>query len=149
MKALKIILILFVVSSVGYLIANEFTGNENNQSNTTYKSQPEKHPDGIIVYYFHGNRRCPTCRAIEEYSREFVLPYIGNKQIAWNTVNVDDSNNKHFIYDFNLSSSGPVIVEYKNGKVQRWRALDKVWQLVRDKGAFANYVNDEVKRFIQ
>ncbi|MBU4484092.1 hypothetical protein KKA47_01590 [bacterium] len=149
MKILKIILILFVVASVGYLIAKEFAGNKKIQAGTTLNAQSAKHSDGIIVYYFHGNRRCRTCKAIEEYMREAVMPYISNKQAIWETVNIDDSNNKHFILDFNLASSGPAIVEYGNNKVKHWKTLDKVWQLVRNKEAFNEYVDGELASFIK
>ena len=148
-QILKIILILFIVASVGYLVAKEFTGNKKSRTDTALHAQTKKHSDGMVVYYFHGNRRCRTCNAIEEYSQEVVTPYISNKRVIWETVNIDDSNNNHFIYDFNLTSSGPVIVEYENGKAKRFHALDKVWQLVRNKEAFAKYINDEVERFIQ
>ena len=149
MKILKIILILFVISSVGYLVAKEFTGDKKNETNTTLNAQPEKHSNGVIVYYFHGNRRCRTCNAIEEYSREAATPYINDKQVTWETVNIDAPNNKQYIRDFNLTNSGPVIVEYKDNKVIRWFAFDKVWQLVRDKNAFNKYIDGEMANFIK
>jgi len=149
MKIIKMILILFVLGSVGYLIAGEFTGNNKGRSETATNTQSVKHPDGVVVYYFHGNRRCRTCNAIEEYSHEAIMPYISDNQMIWKTVNVDTSDNKHFIYDFNLAGSGPVIVEYDDNNVKRWQALDKVWRLVGNKEAFNEYVNAEVGSFIK
>jgi len=151
MKYIKRILIIFVIASVGYLIANEYAGPFTNYSNepTQTKIQTTNHSDGIVMYYFHGNRRCPTCKAIEKYSHEAVTPYLNDGKLIWGIVNVETQNNKHFIRDFELASSGTVIVEYKDNKITRWQALDKVWQLARDKEVFAKYVNDEVKRFIQ
>lgn len=150
-KIIKIILLLFVVASVGYLIVNEYVGPFIDSSNKPAQSkvQVSKHADGMYLYYFHGNRRCPTCMAIERYSREAAAPYIDNNRLTWKTVNVESSGNKHFIYDFQLKSSGPVIVEYKNDKLQRWKALDKVWLLIRDKEDFTKYMDKEIRRFIQ
>lgn len=151
-KIIKIVLLLFVVTSVGYFVAKEYAGpfvnNEKPQAdNAAVKTASV--PDGVVMYYFHGNRRCPTCRAIERYSKEVAQTYIEGGGLIWQTVNVEDVGNKHFIYDFQLRSSGPIIVEYKYDKVQRWQALDKVWLLVRDKEAFTKYIDDEIKRFIQ
>lgn len=149
MKYIKWILVLFVITSVGYLIAKEYVPTADTQSVAIIQAESSKITDGIIVYYFYGNRRCPTCRAIEKYSHEAINPYLDIDKILWMPVNVETEDNKQFVYDFQLKSSGPVIVEYENGAVKRWQPLDKVWQLVRDKEAFAKYINDEVKRFIQ
>ena len=35
-------------------------------------TESESLEDGLVVYYFHGNVRCPTCRAIESQSHETV-----------------------------------------------------------------------------
>jgi len=41
-----------------------------------------------------------------------------------------------------------VLAEYSNGKVVRWRNLDKVWQLVRDKERFVDYLQIETRTFL-
>lgn len=149
MKYIKWILILFIITSAGYLIANEYTPTTKTQPVVNSQTETAKIADGIVVYYFHGNRRCTTCGAIEKYSQESAMPYIKKNHLTWKIINIDIPANKHFVYDFNLKSSGPVVVEYKNGKVKRFQPLDKVWQLVRNKEAFAKYVTDEVERFIK
>ncbi len=46
--------------------------------------------DGLIVYYFHGNVRCPTCKAIESQTRDVVendfAEEFGGGKIVWNAV---------------------------------------------------------------
>lgn len=151
MKYVKIVLIIFVIASIGYLVAKEYAGLFNNHSGDSVQTaaQAANHIDGIVMYYFHGNSRCPTCMAIERYSHEAAMPYLNDKILIWQTVNVEDIGNKHFIYDFSLSSSGPVIVKYEKGEIERYQILDRVWQLARDKEKFTKYVDDEVKRFVQ
>lgn len=149
MKYVKWILIIFVITSVGYLVAKEYTGIFYKQVESSKQSQSIEYSNEVVVYYFHGNRRCPTCRAIEEYSHEVLLPYIDNNEIIWEPINIDSVDNKHFIYDFNLVSSGPIIVEYNYGKVKRWLALDKVWQLVKNKEAFNKYINGKINDFLE
>lgn len=150
MKYIKRILIIFIIASVGYLVAKEYAGPFVNRSSEPVQTetQPTEHADGIVMYYFYGNRRCPTCMAIERYSKEAVESYINNGKINWQTVNVEGAGNKHFLYDFSLSSSGPVLVEYSGGAVKRWLALEKVWQLVRNKVAFMEYIDVEIDKFI-
>lgn len=149
MRYVKRILIIFVIASIGYLVAREYAGLFDKHSVDPQQTQVSEYTDGIVVYYFHGSRRCPTCMAIEKYSHEAITPYINNNRLAWETVNIELPGNKHFIYDFNLASSGPVIVEYGGNKVRRRQALDKVWQLVRDKESFYKYVDAEVKGFLE
>lgn len=103
----------------------------------------------FVVYYFHGNRRCPTCNAIEKYTRETLennyLDKINNEELKWEIVNIEASEKQHFINDFQLRSSGPVIVQYKDGNIVKWKSLDKVWQLVRDKNEFTIYIDEEIE----
>ncbi len=47
--------------------------------------------------------------------------------------------------DYQLYTSSLVVVDGSNPK--RFKNLEKVWQLVRDKPAFAKYVQDEVRAF--
>ena len=41
-----------------------------------------------------------------------------------------------------------VLAEYRDDKIVRWKNLDKVWQLVRDKDAFTSYVQSETREFL-
>ncbi|MFH1653559.1 MAG: nitrophenyl compound nitroreductase subunit ArsF family protein [Pseudomonadota bacterium] len=148
-KIIKIILLLFVLTSIGYLVAKEYGERPVLKSEQDLKTETSEISKGMVFYYFHGSRRCPTCMAIEKYAHEAIMPYISDNQLTWKVVNIETKNNEHFIYDFNLTSSGPVIVEYDSGKVKRWQSLDRVWQLVRDQGTFEKYVKDEVERFIK
>jgi len=41
-----------------------------------------------------------------------------------------------------------VLAEYRDGQVVRWENLDKVWQLVRSKDLFVDYVQNETREFL-
>jgi hypothetical protein len=109
--------------------------------------------DGVVAFYFHGNVRCATCKKIESYAVEAVhsgFPEaLEDGVLAWRVVNVDDEENKHFIQDFQLVTRSVVLAEFRDGEVVRWRNLDKVWQLVRDKERFVGYVQDGTKAFLE
>jgi len=107
---------------------------------------------GTIVYYFHGNVRCATCKKIEAYADEAVHAAFGEDlddgTLQWRVVNIDEPANRHFIQDFQLVTRSVVLAEYRDGKVVRSTNLDQVWQLVRDKQRFVDYVQSETKAFL-
>ena len=49
-------------------------------------------------YYFHGTRRCTTCKAVEEVTKEILNDYyateLANKTISFESINLDDDDNK-------------------------------------------------------
>ena len=49
--------------------------------------------DGLVVYYFHSNIRCPTCRSIESQAQETVQTHfasqLGNGEVIWKIVNYE------------------------------------------------------------
>ena len=105
-----------------------------------------------VVYYFHGNVRCATCKKIEAYADEAVHEEFGKAledgSLQWQVVNIDEPANRHFIQDFQLVTRSVVLVEYRDGKVVRFENLDQVWQLVRDKERFVTYVKDATREFL-
>ncbi len=104
---------------------------------------------GLLVYYFHATVRCATCRTIEAYARETVTTRfaadIEARRLAWQAVNVDEPANRHFVRDFQLYTRSVVVVDAKDPR--RYKVLDRVWQLVRDKAAFQRYVEQEIRSF--
>jgi len=104
---------------------------------------------GVLVYYFHATTRCATCRTIEAYAEETVTSRFASDlqahRLEWRPVNVEEPANRHFIQDFQLYTRSVVVVDAKNPK--RYKILDRVWQLVRDKAAFQRYVEQEIRAF--
>ena len=97
--------------------------------------------------------RCSTCRTIEAYSEEAIAKgfasEIASGRLAWRAVNIDEPENKHFVEDFALASKSLVLAEYRDGKVTRHENLQQVWQLVRDKEAFLDYVRAATRVFLR
>ena len=107
----------------------------------------------VVAYYFHGNLRCKTCRTIQVYSEEAIRSEFADElasgRLAWRVVNVEEPENKHFVKDFELVSRSLVLTEYEDGEVIRWENLKQVWQLVRDKEKFLDYVHSSTREFLQ
>lgn len=113
-----------------------------------------KMDSGVVVYYFHGSRRCKTCRAIEAYTSEALqsgfTDAMKNGRLVWRVINVDEPNNEHFIQDFQLSSSGVVLVRFENGKSKEWKNLNRVWQIIHgDKNVFFDYIQTETRAYLE
>jgi hypothetical protein len=108
--------------------------------------------DGVVAFYFHGNTRCATCKKIEAYADEAIhtgfVQALEASALTWRVVNVEEPDNRHFIEDFQLVTRSVVLAEYRDEKVVRWKSLDKVWQLVRNKDGFTRYVQSETREFL-
>jgi hypothetical protein len=108
--------------------------------------------DGLLVYYFHGNKRCPTCRAIEAQSFETIqtefAASLDRGELVWETLNYDDPSGKDLAKTFDIEAAVVVLAQMKDGAVAKWKRLDEVWGLVGDKPAFAQLIRDEVTRML-
>jgi hypothetical protein len=106
----------------------------------------------FIAYYFHGERRCKTCRTIEAYAEEAVRLSYGKQieagTLEWQAVNMEKPENEHFVKEFGLTSSSVVLVEMKGGKAVRHEILEEVWFKVRDRTDFFRYVREEIRDFL-
>ena len=106
----------------------------------------------VIAYYFHVTVRCPTCRMIEAYSKEAIekgfAGDLKNGAIEWRLVNVQLPENRHFIQDYRLFTRSLVLAKVRDGKQVEWRNLEKVWDLVGEKGNFLKYVQANVKEYL-
>jgi hypothetical protein len=105
----------------------------------------------VIVYYFHGKARCPSCIKIETWSADAVkagfASQLGEGTIEWRVVDTDEPGNEHFMKDYGLYTKSVVLVEIRNGKQQRYRNLEKVWELLGSQKAFGDYIKSEVAVF--
>ncbi len=107
----------------------------------------------VTAYYFHGAFRCPTCHKLEEYAKEAIESNfkkdLASGKLSFKIVNVENKGNEHFVQDYQLYTKSVVLSLSKDGKEVRSKNLDKIWQLVRNKEQYENYVRDEVAAFLK
>ena len=122
----------------------------------TEKPKPvvEPSPDTyIVVYYFHGNYRCITCRNIEMYTREAVneafLAELGNGSLHIQILNMQDPVNEAYVNDFKLEYYVVVLEKIVDGKRVEWKKLERVWDLLNDKDALKKYVISETRAYLK
>jgi len=87
----------------------------NTQSNNNLTSDDSLvKTKNVEVYYFHATRRCATCIAVGEVSRELVKDKYGdNPNVEFIEINIDESGNEDLVEKFQVSGSGLYVY---NGK---------------------------------
>ena len=108
--------------------------------------------DGLVVYYFHGEIRCPTCRAIESQSHETVendfAEQLRSGEMAWRIVNYEKPESADLTKKFDVHMANVVLARMDGGEIKNWKRLDQVWALVGDKPAFAEFVRTEIGQML-
>jgi hypothetical protein len=163
-KIITFFLLIFVAGSVGYAIIKESGLREEPRSpaspatkgtvniETQDITEAAESDSRVVAYYFHGNTRCATCRAIESYAKEAIEGGFPNAlkkgRLEFKALNVEEPQNEHFVQDYQLSASSLVLARFEKGKQRDWKNLQLVWELVRDHDAFVIYVQEETKSFL-
>jgi hypothetical protein len=108
--------------------------------------------DGLVVYYFHSNTRCPTCQSIESQAKETVQTDFASQMtsgaVTWKILNYEQSANAQLAKKFEIQMPVVVLAKMKAGQIQDWKRLDEVWGLVGDKPAFAAHLRDEINKML-
>lgn len=104
--------------------------------------------DGVMVYFFHGKQRCPDCLAIESQAHDTVRSNFASElvrgEMAWKVLNFEEPEGKASAEQFGVSMAVVVLARMKDGQIEQGKRLDRVWALVRDKPAFAEYLREEI-----
>jgi len=109
-------------------------------------------PNKLIVYYFHGDARCVTCRKFETYTKELVEEVFGEAvkagRLEHRVVNVDRKENRHYIKDYGLYSKAVVLSDTAEGKELRSKNLEDIWAKIGDEDAYKKYLGEEITSFL-
>ena len=109
--------------------------------------------DHVIVYYFHGDFRCANCHEIETYTKEAVDEYFGKEaafgKLVYKMINVDRKENQHFVKDYQLYTKSVIVSLVKDGKEVKYENLQGVWNYLRDKDRFLDYIRTEVGKYLK
>lgn len=107
----------------------------------------------VIAYYFHGTFRCYTCTTMEKYSKEAIetsfKDALASGKLEFKAVNVEDRGNEHFVNDYQIYTKTLILSLVKDGKEIKSKNLDKIWEYVRNKQRFSDYVIEEVGGFLK
>ena len=140
--AVRFILLAFVLASLAWMVVRE---------NKTVKAQSEAEKaiaikaDALVVYYFHGTRRCTTCMKMEELASQAVTANFADKlasgDVVFRSVNLEAPGNEHFVKDFDLITN--TVVMQRGDKVEKF---DDIWDLAGTPDKFEMYIKAGVSR---
>ena len=106
----------------------------------------------VIAYYFHGTVRCETCLNIERMARDVIERRFAfeelEKRLVFKPLNYEKPENAHFLSDYKLPCPSLVLVRKESGKVQKWKLLDKTWELVENPIEFKEYLEREAGKLL-
>ncbi len=65
----------------------------------------------VEVYYFHADRRCPSCNAVENVAKQTVTEqFANNEDVKFFSINFDRSHNKEIAAKYDIKWSSLIIV---------------------------------------
>jgi hypothetical protein len=114
------------------------------------KTAAPKHQ--VIACYFHRTQRCPTCMRISAYIEETIKTRFAEQlkdgRVKWVMIDFQDPANAKYTESYNIQGPTLAIIDVKDGKVKEWKPAPRVWTLVRDKESFGQYVETEVRAYL-
>jgi hypothetical protein len=103
----------------------------------------------VRVMYFHQAKLCAVCGTQLKYAEEAVntgfKPELARGTVKWETVDISDFENDHFVRAFHLTREALVLVRLENGTVEAWKNLEQIWDLAGDKQKYIEYVDTEIR----
>jgi len=106
----------------------------------------------FIVSYLHMNRRCATCKKLEEYASEAVstgfAEQLRDGSLVWRIANFEEGPNQHLAAEYGLYTQALVVSQMQDGKEVRWKNLNEIWPLMSNKDGFVSYVQSQIKSFM-
>ena len=146
---------IFMVMSILFFIGTVFAMENVSKQGTSARtnSASPAQANRVIAYYFHGNFRCSTCYAMEQYSKEAIEANFKNElasgKLVFSVINTDEKGNEHYVKDYQLYTKSLVLSLIKDGKEIKSKNLTKIWEYVSNKKAFFDYVSEEVNNFLK
>jgi len=140
-------LLLFVAASIAVPIVRRMVadGRETDAGGVPFR------PDAVVVYYFRANVRCPACRTLEACSRDVVAQRFSDAaadgRIEWRAIDYQKPGNEHFTTDFQLLTGGVVLVEFRRGRPDRWKALTEAWNMTGDRARLSRHLEEAIVAF--
>lgn len=107
--------------------------------------------DRVVVMYFHRTQRCPTCQKMGAYSEEAVTAGFAQQieagKVAFHYINFEDPKNAAFTQGYGVTGPSLIVAHVVDNKVAQYKNLKEIWAKVRDKAAFVEYVQTNVRDY--
>ena len=109
--------------------------------------------DRVVVMYFHRTQRCPTCLKMGSYSEEAVktgfAQEIKEGKVEFHFIDFQDKKNEALTKGYQVGGPTLIIARVVENKIADRKNLKDMWTKVRDKAAFIEYVQSNVKDYLK
>lgn len=106
----------------------------------------------LVVWYFHGTMRCPTCQTIEALAHEVVqadfAQQLASGRIVWKTANYEKPMYSALAQKMQVRMPVVALARMKGDQLVESKTLEEVWGLVQDKSAFRNFLVKEIRQML-
>ena len=106
-----------------------------------------------LAMYFHRTQRCPTCVRMGTYSEEAVnsgfAAEIQQGKVAFYAIDFQDPRNQALTEGYGVSGPALIVAKIAGDKVAEYHNLSEIWAKSRDKTAFIEYVQGNVKTLLK
>lgn len=155
---LSVLLLVFVAVSVAFALRKITPQSNDNQQQSNASTEADMAATMVglktqlaktqySAVYFHAPHRCPTCRKIESFSQEALLPEIEAANLAWQIADYTTDLNAVLVEQFKVFTSTVVLVEVQDGQVVRWKNLEEVWNHTSDQDDFTAFIHQAWSEF--
>lgn len=110
--------------------------------------------DYVEVIYFHGKKRCPTCRAIEQCSREVIdstfAKDVKNGKVVFRTVDISTSEGEALADKYQITWSSLFVNRWSGGKETRSDMTEYAFSNARkDPAKFKQTLTDKIRQSLK
>jgi thiol-disulfide isomerase/thioredoxin len=109
--------------------------------------------DRVVVMYFHRTQRCPTCLKMGSYTEEAVKDGFAQEikagKVAFHYIDFQDERNAAFTNGYGVTGPTLIVAKVAGTKVAEYKNLKEMWTKVREKPAFVEYVQGNVKSYLR
>ena len=108
--------------------------------------------DKVVVYYFHGTRRCKTCLGIQNTIEQTIKDRFGAEtasgKLVYREIDTDQEPNKPFVQQFQLSFSTMIVAAMKGDTILQWENCDKVWDYGLEPIQLTEYTDERIHAYL-
>jgi anaerobic ribonucleoside-triphosphate reductase len=144
LKAMKNILLSFVLISIGFALGKHYAGKTVQDTDTEKSSL-------VRVYYMHANFRCATCNRIQELTEKLLKDKYAKQMDSGKIdfVEVNFQKNEALAERFDIKSSCVVVAKIRAGKIAAHQTLNEVWTLYQKPAEFNAYISKAIQTYLE
>jgi hypothetical protein len=140
MKNFLVIIMVVVISGIFVSCGNKKSSQTDTNEVITYGQHK------VEIYYFHGNRRCASCNAIEKVAKQCIEDvYANNDDVKFFTINFEKTENKDIVAKYDIQWSSLIIA---SGDKSIDLTLDAFQYAMSNPEFLKNEINEVIEDFL-